>query len=133
MKTENFGKNQTLRGFQKNPQNINRKGRPRKLVNIINHELQAEGYETVKSEQVKECYMTLLNLPFNKIKKMAEVTPRDDMPILYKLVAKEMIGKRGIEMLDRMLDRAIGKATQPLDHTTKGNISIQITPEDAEL
>ena len=35
--------------------------------------------------------------------------------MLYKLCAKELLGKRGAEMLEKLLDRGIGKATQTID------------------
>jgi len=130
--TKNFGNKGNTKGFREHPENINREGRPRKLVNHINEELKAEGYDPVKPDQVKDAYLTIVNLPFSRIKQMA-TTKSDNFPALYKIVAREMIGKRGLEMLDRLLDRAIGKATQPLDHTNKGSINLNISPDDAKL
>ncbi len=120
------------KGFDKRPENINKKGRPKKLVSHINTILEGEGYTPVAAEQIKEAYLRILNLPFYKIKEMAK-TESQDFPFLYKLVAKEMLGKRGLEMLDRLLDRALGKPVQALDHTTKGSVNVQISEKDAKL
>jgi len=107
------------KGFDKRPENINKKGRPRKLISHINTELKNDGYTAATTDEIREAYLTLLNLPISKLKEIQKVD-NDDYPMLYKLVAKEMLGKRGMEMLDKLLDRAIGKAQQYIDHTSKG-------------
>lgn len=107
------------KGFDKRPENINKKGRPRKLISHINTELKADGYTPASVDEIKEAYLTLLNLPISKLKEFQNVN-NDGYPMLYKLVAKEMLGKRGMEMLEKVLDRAIGKAQQSIDHTSKG-------------
>jgi len=114
------------KGFDKRPENINKKGRPRKLISHINTELKNDGYTAATTDEIREAYLTLLNLPISKLKEIQKVD-NDDYPMLYKLVAKEMLGKRGMEMLDKLLDRAIGKAQQYIDHTSKGD-KINIPP-----
>jgi hypothetical protein len=119
-KESRFGNKINSNGFNKNPQNINKVGAPRRLISVINKELKEEGFEEASAVDLKTAYMTLLNLPLSKIKQISEIN-NDDYPLLYKLVAKEMLGKRGLDMLEKLLDRAIGKAHQSIDHTTKGN------------
>ena len=114
------------KGFDKNPQNINRAGRPKKLVSHLNAELKKEGYEPVSSSQIVDAYTTLLNLPLSKIKEIAAIS-NDDYTTIYKLVAKELMGKRGAEMLEKLLDRAYGKSVQMNDVTSDGKeISINL-------
>ena len=114
------------KGVDKNPQNINRAGRPKKLVSHLNAELKKEGYEPVSSSQIVDAYTTLLNLPLSKIKEIAAIS-NDDYPTIYKLVAKELMGKRGAEMLEKLLDRAYGKSVQRNDVTSDGKeISINL-------
>lgn len=108
------------KGFDKNPENINRNGRPPKLVSHINKELLGSGFEPCKVNDIKDAYLTLLNLPLSTIAEIASKETNTDYPMLYKLVAKELTGKRGMDMLEKLLDRAIGKAQQSVDHTTKG-------------
>lgn len=126
-KTENFKGRRA--GFERHPENIHMGGRPKKLVSHINEELAAEGFEPVTVSQLKDCYMQILNLPFDRVKAMA--TKGDDVPILYSIVAKEMIGKRGLEMLDKLLDRAIGKPQQNVDN--RGTVNVKISKDDSEL
>lgn len=106
------------KGFDKRPENINKSGRPRKLISHINTELKADGYTPATTDEIREAYLTLINLPFSKIKEIQD-SNNDDYPMLYKLVAKEMLGNRGQEMLEKLLDRAIGKAQQSIDHSNK--------------
>ena len=129
---DNFKGRRNTSGFTQHPENINKGGRPKKLVSHINENLKAEGYEPVTNSQLKECYLQILNLPFERVKEMSQMD--GNFPLLYKLVAGEMIGKRGLEMLDRLLDRAIGKPQQSFDHTSGGErINLTISKEDSEL
>jgi len=91
----------------------NPKGRPRKLVSHVNEELKKRGIEPVTKQHVMDCQMLLINLTIEEIQEIAN--PKTDYPMLYKLCAKELLGKRGAEMLEKLLDRGIGKATQTID------------------
>jgi hypothetical protein len=122
-------KNIEGKGFDKRPENINRKGRPRKLISFVNTNLKKEGYKTASLDEVKEAYLTIINLPLSKIMDIAR-KENDEYPLLYKLIAKELTGKRGAEMLEKVLDRALGKAIQSIDHTTQGK-SISLIFESA--
>ena len=102
------------KGFEKHPERINRKGRPKKLVSHINSQLKEEGFKEVSKDDVKTAYLTIINLPISKIKKIAD-PKNDDYPFLYKLVAKELGGKRGADMLENLLDRSLGKSTQVVE------------------
>ena len=100
--------------FRDKPERINRRGRPRKLVSVVTDELKKQGYSAVAQSEIKEAYLTLLNLPMSKVKAIADPS-KDNHPILYKLVAKELIGRRGQEMLERLLDRSIGRPDQNIN------------------
>lgn len=104
----------------KKGQSGNPKGRPKKLVSHINAELANEGYTPVQNANITAAYLTIIQLPIDEIKEIANPNKKKDFPFLYKLVAKELIGKRGSEMLERLLDRSFGKSTQRTDITTKG-------------
>ena len=108
------------RGFDKNPQNINRTGANRKLISTINKELNEQGFEVAKKQDVVDCYLTLIQLPFSKVQEIAKID-NDDYPFLYKLVAKEMMGKRGADMLEKLLDRSLGKSMQSINHDIQDN------------
>jgi len=105
----------------KKGQSGNPKGRPPKLVSHITRELNKEGYKAVSKSNILDAYLTLIQLPYEEIKAIANPKDKTKYPFFYKLVAKELIGKKGSEMLEKLLDRALGKATQNTDITTKGD------------
>ena len=126
------------KGFDKRPENINKKGRPRKLISHINKELKQEGFKEASLDEIKCAFLTIINLPLSKIVEIAK-KENDEYPLLYKLTAKEMTGKRGMEMLDRLLDRAVGKAQQNVNHSGEIKdihqielIDVETTNPDAE-
>lgn len=94
-------------------QTLNPNGRPRKLVSHVNAELKAKGIEPISASQVKDCFMMLINLDIEEVKQIAQAD--SNYPFLYKLCAKELLGKRGADMLEKVLDRAIGKAKQQIE------------------
>jgi hypothetical protein len=101
-------------GLDKNPQNIYKGGGNRNLISAVNLNLKAQGYEAAKKHEITETFLIMLNLPLSKVMEIAKQT-NDEYPMLYKIVAKELRGKRGATMLERMLDRAIHKPTQSID------------------
>lgn len=96
-------------------------GRPKKLVGVINDELKAEGYTPLTKGQVLDAYLQILQLPIERIKELADSKKTTNHPFFYKLIAKELSNGRGSDMLERMLDRSLGKSTQSLDVTSDGD------------
>ena len=93
--------------FRDRPENINMKGRPKKLINKIIDDLKERGYEAVKESQIVDAFSLLLQLPQDELKRLAD---DKESPYFIRLVIKHMAGgKRDIEMLDRILDRSFGK------------------------
>lgn len=90
----------------------NPKGRPPKLLRHIIDELKEKGYEAVSPSQVTDGYQLLFNLP---MKQIAHYVNDDASPMFLRIIAKAMVGGKGPEMLERMLDRANGKAKQSVD------------------
>jgi hypothetical protein len=116
------------KGFDKNPQNINRKGRPPKLIKQVNNELIKKGYKVPSRDEITEAMLLILQMQLVEVKELADEKTKSDYPFFYKLIAKEIIGRNGGTALEKLLDRAFGKATQQLDHTSGGEkINIIIT------
>lgn len=105
------------KGFDANPQNINRNGRPRKLVGTVNKELEEKGVKEASSEQIKSCYLRLINLEIEELQSMVE---DKEQPVLIRVVGKNILSGKGFEIIDKILDRSIGKPTQQTDITTNG-------------
>lgn len=95
----------------------NPNGAPRKLLSTINEELKQEGYERATQAHIIEAYEILVNLPEAKIK---AIIADSDAPMLLRIVGKAMLSPKGTEMIEKILDRAHGKAKQQTDLTTGG-------------
>ena len=114
---ENIVKHQFKKG-----QSGNLKGRPPQLVAKITKELQSLGYKPATKAHIVDAYLTLIQLPYEKIVSIAERKGEaKEYAFLYAKVAESLISEGGAEALEKILDRAIGKATQNTDITTKGD------------
>lgn len=112
-------------GFAKNPQNINKKGN-RKLVSCVIDQLENDGVSETTMQEIKSIYLRLVNLT---IAELEEITQNEDKPSLVRIVAKNILSGKGFEIIERMFDRALGKAIQTNDITTNGE-SLNLSPED---
>jgi hypothetical protein len=118
-------------GLEKNPQNINRNGRPRKLISQVNIDLEQNGVRETSSEEIKSCYLRLINLEINELE---EMVGDDSQPVLIRVVGKNILSGKGFEIIEKILDRSVGKPTQSTDITTKGEpINTQITLTDSQI
>jgi len=108
------------KGFDKHPEHINRKGRPRKVVNLINQQLKENGYEPLTKAQMTEAIQILLNLPVDKVEEIAslKVDKTKSFPIFVKLISKFLLSKSAEKTLFQILDRAYGSANQNITIST---------------
>lgn len=105
-------------GFDKNPQNINRSGANRKTINAINIDLENSGYTEATEKDIKSCYLRLINVSIDELQKM--VKDGSEQPSLVRVVGKAILSGKGFDVIEKMLDRTIGKATNSIDVTTNG-------------
>jgi hypothetical protein len=96
-------------------------GKQKKLVSYTLDLLESEGYKNVTPEQIKQVYTILITLTQERLTALAKDT---ETPMLYRIVAKEILGLKGFEIIERMLDRAHGKATTPVEHS--GSVETKI-------
>lgn len=115
----------SAKGFDKNPQNINRTGLNRKTVGSVILELQKNGAEPVRAKQIIDLFESLLNCSEYELKAIENDTKQ---PILNRIVAKNMLNKNGFEIVEKMLDRIHGKPTQKTENTNKSETDINISP-----
>lgn len=99
-------------GFDKNPQNINRSGANRKTINAVNLELEKSGYTEASTNDVVSCYLRLINIDIPELTKMVA----DNLqPSMVRIVGKAILSGKGFDVIEKMLDRSIGKAVQNVD------------------
>ena len=114
--TPSHGKGKIFRAAKGETKNPN--GRPRRVLTHVLKELEDKGYERVSATDVHEAFERLVNLQEDQLKKLSTSV---NEPILVRIVAKALIDKRGFDYLEKLLDRAHGKAKQSVDHTTGGD------------
>ena len=113
-----------VNGFQKNPQNINRKGRPRKMIADVIAELEKQGIKAATKPDIQDIYMRLINIDIPELKKIVK---DEEQPVLVRIVGKNVLSGKGFDIIEKMLDRSIGKAEQKTDITT-GGVALNIDP-----
>jgi hypothetical protein len=116
---ENIKPHQWEKGQSGNP-----KGRPRLLVSSVIEQMKNEGVERVSQADVKDTYLMLINLKMSEIESKVK---DKDQPALVRIVGKEILGGKGFDVIEKMLDRAIGKSEEniKLGGITDININVQ--------
>ena len=115
-----FEPNETPEGAKpfKKGQSGNPNGRPRKLISETIKELEAEGVKQTTTTEIKAVYLMLINLTIPELETRVKDSKQS---ALVRIVGKAILSGKGFEIIERMLDRSIGKAQQSIDHTTKGD------------
>lgn len=113
-----------VNGFQKNPQNINRNGRPRKMIADVIAELEKQGIKAATKPDIQDIYMRLINIEIPELEQIVKDTTQ---PVLVRIVGKNILSGKGFDIIEKMLDRSIGKAEQKTDITT-GGVALNIDP-----
>jgi len=113
------GKDNT-NGFQKNPQNINRTGANRKSIASVNVDLEANGYQAASKNDIIDCYLRLINVD---LKELGEMVKDESQPAMIRIVGKAILSGKGFDVIEKVLDRGIGKAKDEV--VTNGTIEIK--------
>ena len=88
-------------------------------------ELKAQGYELANRQDVEALYIQLTSLSKEKLSELAK---NKDQPIIVQIVARELLeGDDPFSTIERILDRAVGKATQKTESTVETKIDM-VTP-----
>ena len=99
------------KGFDKRPQDINKTGANRKTIATVNIELEKSGYTEATKIDIVSCYLRLIQIALPDIKKMVE---DDSQPAMIRIVGKAILSGKGFEVIEKVLDRGIGKVEQGL-------------------
>jgi hypothetical protein len=111
------------------------RGRKARVFSQLAKEWKERGIERATPEAVKEAFEYVLALHLLEVRDISGKVEDEtnEMPMVVRLAAKELLGKRSLEILREMLDRAHGKAKQVNEVTGKdGEKLFNITPASAE-
>lgn len=92
-------------------------GHPKKTIRRIKDVAADNGCAIPTANEIMDCYRTMLGLNEAAIKQVVEDKGR---PMLERIVAKEILGKRGYDVIEKIIDRVCGKPKQLTDITTNG-------------
>lgn len=87
----------------------NYKWRPKRWISAVNEQLIKDWYNPATKSDIESNFMSLLNADESKLK---ELLADPKQPMLVRIVIKNILGGKGYEIADKMMDRAIGKAVQ---------------------
>lgn len=90
----------------------NPNGRPKKGISYVNDQLSKEWYKPATRQDIEANYMAMIQLPQAKLKAFTE---DKDKPMLVRIIAKAMLSGKGFDVIEKMLDRWIGKAKETLE------------------
>lgn len=118
------------KGFDKRPENINKTGANRKTISKVNLELEALGVTEATKQDITSCYLRLIQLSIPEL----EAKIKDSQqPALVRIVGKAILSGKGFDVIEKVLDRGIGKPDQKLEHSgsieNKTNLS-ELTTEE---
>lgn len=116
------------KGTFKKGQSGNPKGKPPrpKTMSLFIEEMKEKGYEVPSSQIIAESFLYIAALPEDELKAVLADKSR---PMMQRIIAKGVLDKKGIDVLDRIIDRAYGKI-QRIDLTSKGE---QIKPDPLQV
>jgi hypothetical protein len=98
----------------KKGQTGNPNGRPKKTIRIMLEQFTESGLEVPTTNQIKDAYLSLATMAEDELKKLLG---DKDSPMLLRICATNLLSKKGFDIVEKMLDRAIGKATQKTEVT----------------
>ncbi len=106
------------KGTFKKGQSGNPRGKPPrpKTMSLFIEEMKAKGYEVPSSQIIAESFLYIATLPEDELKAVLADKTR---PMMQRIVAKGILDKKGMDILERVVDRAYGKI-QHIDLTSKG-------------
>lgn len=95
------------KGFDKRPQNINRTGANRKTISKVNIDLEEAGATEASKKDITSCYLRLIQLTIPELKAKVKDS---EQPALISIVGKAILSGKGFDIIEKMLDRSIGRA-----------------------
>lgn len=107
----NLTKHQFSKGTSGNP-----KGRKPNTLGSVNAALKREGYKIATRSQITDAYILISSLPKEKVISLGS---DEHAPMLVRILCKEILGNKGFDVIERIMDRVLGRPQQYIDHTTK--------------
>jgi len=112
-----FGGKRNTNGFDKKPGNINTTGANRKSIASVNVDLEANGYKAASKQDIIDCYLRLINID---LKELGAMVTGEEQPAMVRIVGKAILSGKGFDVIEKVLDRGIGKPQNTTEITSGG-------------
>ncbi len=107
----NLQKNMARPGDVKNP-----KGRPRTTIRSMIDDFEKRGMIVPSAHEISKIYVYIASQTEEELKQtMMDKT----LPMMTRIIARGVLNKKGLDVVERIMDRAYGKE-QRIDITTNG-------------
>ena len=107
----NLQKNMAKKGDIKNP-----KGRPRHTIRTMIKEFENAGLIVPSNDEIGKMYLYIASL---NEKELGELLKNKELPMMTRIIAKGILSKKGLDVIDKIVNRAYG-SQQHIDITTNG-------------
>lgn len=122
-KLDRMWANKWINWFDKRPWDA---WRPPKMVSWVLKDLKKAWYVETNAEEIKAVYLTLVQLSHEEL--IEKISDRKS-PILVKVIWESIDDWKGFEVIEKMFDRSLGKATQKIENREvdwEGNDKVQV-------
>lgn len=94
----------------------NKTGRPRTTIGSMVKEFEKAGLSMPSSNEIAKIYFYIASLKEDELK---QTLANKELPMMTRIIAKGVLDKKGLDVLEKIVDRAYGKE-QRIDITTNG-------------
>ena len=92
------------------------KGRPRSTIRTMIADFEKQGLIVPTNEEIGKMYMYIASL---NEKELGDLLQNKDLPMMTRIIAKGILSKKGLDVIDRIVNRTYG-SQQHIDITTNG-------------
>ncbi len=104
------------KGMAKKGDVLNPKGRPRKTIRTMIEDFEQAGLIVPSNGEIGKMYLYIATLNEEELKKLLN---DKEQPMMVRIIAKGVLSKKGLDVIDRIVNRAYGQQ-QHIDITTNG-------------
>ena len=104
------------KGTWKKGQVTNPKGRPRQTIGTLVQQFENEGMTMPSPAEISKMYLYIATRTEDELKAM--MTDKE-LPMMTRIIAKGILDKKGLDVVEKIVDRAYGKEHR-VDITTGG-------------
>jgi len=105
---------------------LNPKGRPRKTIRTMISDFEKAGLIVPSNDEIGKMYLYIATL---NEKELSELLHDKEQPMMVRIIAKGVLSKKGLDVIDRIVNRAYGQQ-QHIDITTNGK---DLQPEPMKI